>query len=179
MDATLKSLLAGCQKGDSGAQRRLFEQFKTPLFAVCQRYARDRPEAQDMLQEAFLVIYRDLGQYRGDGALEAWLCRVTVRVALQMLRRRNPLRSAEDYNDLPHDTFDFVPDQELNNEAILRMVQQLPPGYRMVFNLHCMEAWPYHEIAAELGINESSVRSQYTRACKQLRTMIERLLIVA
>lgn len=177
MDATLNSLLAGCRRGDSGAQRRLFEQYKSPLFAVCMRYARDRPEAQDMLQEAFLVIFRDLGQYRGDGALDAWLRRVTVRVALQMLRRRNPLRDAEDYDDLPHDTFDFAPDQELNSEAILRMVQQLPPGYRAVFNLHCMEAWPYPDIAIELGINESSVRSQYARACKQLRAMIERFLI--
>ena len=179
MDASLKPLLAACQRGDSGAQRRLFEQYNSMLFAVCLRYARDRPEAQDMLQEAFLVIFRDLGQYKGEGPLEAWLHRVTVRVALQQLRRKNPLREAEDYSDLPAGTFDFMPDQELNGEAILRMVRQLPPGYRAVFNLHCMEGWPYPDIAAELGINESSVRSQYTRACKQLRILVERLLVLA
>lgn len=178
MDASLKTLLAACQRGDSGAQRRLFEQYNSMLFNVCLRYARDRPEAQDMLQEAFLLIFKDLGQYKGEGPLGAWLCRVTVRVALQQLRRKNPLRDAEDYNDLPAATFDVLPDQELNSEAILHMVQQLPPGYRAVFNLHCVEGWPYPDIATEMGINESSVRSQYTRACRQLRIMLERSLVM-
>ncbi len=146
------------------------------LFAVCLRYARDRPEAQDMLQESFLVIFRDIAQYRGDGALDAWLRRVTVRVALQMLRRKNPLRNAENYDDLPPEAFDFIPDTELNSEAILHLVQQLPPGYRAVFNLHCMESWSYAEIAAELGISESGVRSQYARACRQLRSVVENVL---
>jgi len=178
MDATLKSLLAGCRRGESGAQRLLFERYKSPLFAVCLRYARDRPEAQDLLQDAFLVIFRDLGQYKGDGSLDGWLHRVTVRVALQSLRRKHPLRYADDYADLPPDTYDFNPDTELNSEAILRMVQQLPAGYRTVFNLRCMEGFEYPEIAAELGITESSVRSQYTRACKQLRTLVDRMLVL-
>jgi RNA polymerase sigma-70 factor (ECF subfamily) len=79
---------------------------------------------------------------------------------------------------LPPDTYDFNPDTELNSEAILRMVQQLPAGYRTVFNLRCMEGFEYPEIAAELGITESSVRSQYTRACKQLRILVDRLLVL-
>lgn len=178
MDATLKKLINDCLRGDAGAQRRIFEQYKTSLFSVCLRYARDRPEAQDMLQEAFLVIFRDLGQYKGEGAIGAWLQRVTVRVALQHLRRKNPLRHAEDYDDLPPDTYDFNPNTTLDSEAILHMVQQLPPGYRAVFNLRCMEGFEYPEIATELGIAESSVRSQYTRACKQLRGMVERMLVM-
>jgi RNA polymerase sigma-70 factor (ECF subfamily) len=178
MDATLKKFIGQCLRGDAEAQRQLFEQYKTWLFPICLRYARDRPEAQDMLQEAFLFIFRDLGQYKGDGALGAWLQRVTVRVALQSLRRKNPLRFAENYDDLPPDTYDFTPDTELNSEAILLMVQQLPPGYRAVFNLRCMEGFEYPEIAAELGIAESSVRSQYARACKQLRGMVERILVL-
>lgn len=179
MDASLKKLIDCCLWGDAAAQRQLFERYKAWLFPICLRYARDRPEAQDMLQEAFLVIFRDLGQYKGDGALRAWLQRVTVRVALQSLRRKNPLRHAEDYDDLPPDAYDFNPDTELNGEAILRMVQQLPPGYRAVFNLRCMEGFDYPEIAAELGIAESSARSQYARACKQLRGMVERMLILS
>jgi RNA polymerase sigma-70 factor (ECF subfamily) len=178
MDTSLKKLIDACLHGDSGAQRRIFEQYQAQLFPVCLRYARDRPEAQDMLQEAFLVIFRDLGQYKGNGPLGAWLQRVTVRVALQNLRRKNPLRFAEDYDQLPPNTCDFNPDTELNGEAILHMVQQLPPGYRAVFNLRCVEGFEYAEIATELGIAESSVRSQYTRACKQLRSMVERLLIL-
>ncbi len=170
-------MLAGCRRGNTDAQRRLFEQYQKRLFVVCLRYARDRPEAQDMLQEAFLVIFRDLNQYRGDGAFEGWLHRVAVRSILQYLRRKNPLRFAEDYNELPSETWNIRPDTDLTSEAILQLVQQLPPGYRTVFNLHCVEAYSYSEIATELGISESSVRSQYTRACKHLRAMVDKLLI--
>lgn len=176
IDKSLKQLLAGCRRGDAIAQRQLFETNKKRLFAICLRYARDRPEAQDMLQEAFLTIYRDIGQYNGSGLFEAWLHRVTVRAALQHLRRRNPLRFAEDYDSLPPDTHHVVPDTELTREAILQLVQQLPDGYRTVFNLHCVEHFTYPEIAAELGLAESSVRSQYARACKHLRVQVDKLL---
>lgn len=175
MDIPLKKLLAACQRGDAGAQYRLFEQYHAGLFLVCLRYARDRPEAQDMLQDTFLTIFKDLGQYNGSGVFEAWLRKVTVRTALQHLRKNNPLRFAEDYDQLPPQSFDVLPDTELNGEAILQLVQQLPQGYRTVFNMHGIEAWSYPEIAAELGISESSVRSQYTRACKQLRQMVDKL----
>jgi len=176
MEPTLKQILAGCRRGDASAQRRLFEGYKNQLFAICLRYSRDRPEAQDILQDAFLIIYRDLHQYNGSGAFEGWLHRVTVRTALQHLRRKNPLRAAEDYDELPPDTHNVVPDTERTCEAILQMVQQLPAGYRTVFNLHCIEHYSYPEIAAELGISESSVRSQYARACKQLRLQLDKLL---
>lgn len=176
LETTLEQTIAGCRRGDAGAQRRLYERFNARLFTVCLRYARDRAEAQDMLQDAFLVIFRDLGQYRGQGAFDGWLHRVTVRSVLQHLRRKNPLRFAEDVDGLAPDNYSIQPDMELNSEVILQMVQQLPAGYRTVFNLHCVEAWSYPEIAAELGISESSVRSQYTRACKQLRIQVEKLL---
>ncbi|MFN0015886.1 MAG: RNA polymerase sigma factor, partial [Saprospiraceae bacterium] len=92
----MEQLITACRRGDNSAQRNLYDRFKTPLFGVCLRYARDRPEAQDMLQEAFLAIFRDIGQYNGSGPLEGWMRRVTVRCALQYLRRKNPLRFAED-----------------------------------------------------------------------------------
>ncbi len=176
IDAPLRELLSGCRRGHSGAQKILFEQYKSRLFTVCLRYARDRPEAQDMLQESFLTIFRDLHQYNGSGPFEAWLSRVTLRCALQFLRKKNPLRFAEDYSELPADTFDIRPDAELNSETILLMVQKLPPGYRTVFNLRCVEAYSYPEIAEALGITESSVRSQYVRACQRLRGLVEHLL---
>lgn len=175
MDVPLKKLLAGCQRGDANAQQQLFQRYHAGLFLICLRYARDRPEAQDMLQDAFLTIFKDLGQFQGKGVFDAWLHKVTVRTALQHLRKNNPLRFAEAYDQLPPDTWDKQPDAELNSEAILQLVQQLPPGYRTVFNMHGIEEWSYPEIAAELGISESSVRSQYTRACKQLRQMVDKL----
>lgn len=155
----------------------MFDQNKNRLFSLCLRYSRDRPEAQDILQEAFLAIFRDLGQYNGVGSFDGWMHRVTVRAALQHLRRKNPLRFAEDFDKQPTESQTFSPDMDLNSEAILKMVQQLPEGYRVVFNLHCLEAYTYPEIAAELGIAESSVRSQYARACKQLRVLVDKVLM--
>lgn len=175
MDATLTTIITECQRGNMAAQRAFFERYKTKLFAVCLRYARDRPEAEDMLQDAFLAIFRDLGQFKGDGVFDGWLHRITVRASLRSLRRKNPLRFAEDYAELPGDSMHVQPDSELMSASILHLVQQLPTGYRTIFNMHCVEAWSYTEIALELGISESSVRSQYSRACKQLRDMVERL----
>ncbi len=172
MDTNTKDMIAGCRRGSATAQRQLFERYQSRLYGVCQRYARDRSEAQDMLQEAFLAIFKDLGQYNGQGSFEGWMHRVTVRAALMQLRKRNPLRFAEDYSDMPPESSVELPDTELGREAILRCVQQLPTGYRTIFNMHCIEAWSYAEIAAELGIAESSVRSQYTRACAQLRQLV-------
>ena len=172
MDTHIQQIISGCRKGNMAAQRQLFDHYQARLFAVCLRYARDRPEAQDMLQEAFLAIFRDVGQFSELGSFDGWIHRVTVRAALQQLRKRNPLRFAEDYNTLPQENNAVLPDTELNKEAILRCVQKLPTGYRTIFNMHCLEAWSYSEIAVELGIAESSVRSQYTRACAQLRGLV-------
>jgi RNA polymerase sigma factor (sigma-70 family) len=179
MDATIKEIIAGCRRGSSTAQRQLFERYQSRLFGVCMRYARDRAEAQDMLQEAFLAIFRDLSQYSGQGSWDGWMHRVTVRAALKQLRKHNPLRFAEDYGDMPPESSIVMPDSDLGREAILKCVQQLPVGYRTIFNMHCIEAWSYAEIAAELGIGESSVRSQYARACAQLREAVNRLFLVS
>ena len=168
----LEQLLSACRRGDARAQRLLFEQYNTRLFAVCLRYARDRPEAQDMLQEAFLTIFRDLGQFQGNGAFYGWLHRVTVRAALQHLRRKNPLRFAEDYSDLQPNDYNISPDMELNSQAILQMVQQLPPGYRTVFNLFAIEGFAHKEIAEQLGISGNTSKSQFMKARAYLRKLL-------
>jgi RNA polymerase sigma-70 factor (ECF subfamily) len=171
------AILHGCRSGNLQAQQQLFERYNASLFGVCLRYACDRPEAQDILQEAFLVIFRDIRQFNGVGSLEGWLRKVTIRTALQHLRRRNPLRFAEDYTALSPQTFNILPDTDFQQEHILQMVQELPPGYRCIFNLRCLEDFSYAEIATELGIAESSARSQYTRACQLLRKRLELLSI--
>lgn len=177
-DPQLSNLLAGCRRGEVQAQRALFDKHHERLLAVCLRYARDRPEAEDMLQETFLAVFRDLHQYNGQGAFEGWLHRLAVNSSLQFLRRRNPLRFADGLDDLPPQIQQTTPHaSEGNPEAVLYLVQQLPTGYRTVFNLHCMEAYSYAEIAAQLGISESSVRSQYARACKQLRLWLEQTFV--
>ena len=170
---SLKQLLTACRRGNSQAQRQLFEQHQSRLFSVCLRYSRDRHEAQDILQEAFLAIFRDLGQYNGQGAFEGWLHRVAVRSALQYLRRKNPLRFADDYDDLPANTRQVSPDMEMNSGAILQMVQQLPDGYRTVFNLYVIEGYSHQEIRVTLDISVGTSKSQLSRAKKILQDRID------
>lgn len=176
-NALLQEVLTRCKRGNSDAQRALFDYAHVRLLQVCARYARDRPEAQDMLQEAFITIFRDLPQYNGSGSFDGWMHRVTVRTALRFLRRKHALRFAEELTPLAEDCTQVIhPDQELGGEVLLLMVRQLPPGYRSIFNMHCIEGWSYPEIAAEFSIAEASVRSQYARACKLLRKMVEQHL---
>jgi RNA polymerase sigma-70 factor (ECF subfamily) len=174
----LSNLLNACRRGDPQAQRKLFDRHHERLLVVCLRYARDYPEAEDMLQETFLALFRDLHQFNGQGPFEGWSHRVAVNSALQYLRRRNPLRFADELDPVLPEHHRSVPHAaEGSPDAVLYLVQQLPAGYRTVFNLHCMEAYSYAEIAEQLGISESSVRSQYARACKQLRLWLEQTLV--
>lgn len=177
MEPNVQKLIAESCKGSQAAQRQLYERYKDKVFGLCMRYARDYPEAKDMFQEAFITLFRDLPRYRGEGVFEGWMHRLTVRTALQFLRRKSPLRFAEDFSELPERHLTVEPDSDLTASMVLHHVQQLPDGYRTVFNLHCLEGWSYQEIATELGIQESTVRSQYTRACSQLRQWIENSII--
>lgn len=173
MDKNLENLIRRCQSGDLAAQQNLYERYKTTLFPVCLRYARDRAEAQDMLQDAMLKIFRDISQYRHEGAFEGWLRQVCVRTCLMTLRKKYATRHAVELENLPSNTQIMLPREgDFDEKAILKLVQNLPDGYRTVFNLKCVEEYSYEEIAAELGIAESSVRSQYTRACRQLREWV-------
>jgi RNA polymerase sigma factor (sigma-70 family) len=170
-------LLQQCQKGRPAAQKALYEQYKTVLFPVCLRYARDHAEAEDLLQEAFIVIFRDIRHFRGEGPLEGWLRRVTLRVALMQLRKKYPTRFAEPFDMLPPEKAVELPaDSDLNAEELLALLQKMPDGYRTVFNLRCVEEYSYEEIAQTMGIAESSVRSQYARACRFMRGLVERML---
>ncbi|NUN99533.1 MAG: RNA polymerase sigma factor [Saprospiraceae bacterium] len=170
-------LLQQCQKGQLNAQRDLYERYKSVLFAVCIRYARDHAEAEDLLQETFIVIFRDIRQFRQEGSLEGWLRKVTIRVALTQLKKKYPTRFAQPFESLPPDFAVSVPsDSDLNEEAILGLLQQMPEGYRTVFNLHCVEEYSYEEIAQTIGVAESTVRSQYVRARRFLRKLVEKML---
>jgi RNA polymerase sigma factor (sigma-70 family) len=165
------NLIAACLRGDRAAQRQLYEQYKLPLYRVCLRYARDQQEAEDWLHEAFLVIFRDLGQFRQEGPLGGWLRRVTINVALQQLRRQKrkvyatvdvdgmELAAADDAEEVP-----TVP-----MRVLVAAIQSLPPGYRAVFNLFVVEQYSHQRIAEELGISVGASKSQLSKAKRMLR----------
>lgn len=169
----IQALIESCCKGDTRAQKALYKAFAPRMYAVCLRYARDRDEAQDFLQEGFIKAFTHIGSFNGQGSFEGWLRRIVVRTAIDQLRRQKNIRQQlsidePDAMELP----DTAISDELSLEYLQRIVQELPAGYRIVFNLFAIEGYSHREIGEQLGITEATSRSQYTRAKAALQRRI-------
>ena len=174
----LEKALESAKKGHLPAQKYLYEHYKSTLFIVCLRYARDRSEAEDMLQEGFLAIFRDLKQFNEKGSLKGWMRRVMVNSALQYIRKwkRDWLHlDSSDYIDAF--TTDEVVFHKLGLEELTRLVQRLPCGYRMVFNLFVIEGYNHKEIADLLNISVSTSKTQLFKAKAALKRQLELQLL--
>jgi len=170
-----KDLLDGCLNHKSSYQKALYERYKVQLFRVCLRYAKDKMEAEDMLQDGFIKIFADLHQYRGQGALGGWLRKVVVNVALQHIRKHKKFQHniELDYISNEYQT-DEVANANLNAQALTNLIQKLPVGYRTVFNLFVIEGYSHKEIAALLDISENTSKSQLSKAKATLRRTLEK-----
>lgn len=167
-------LIKDCLQGNRKAQNDLYSKYKVKLFGLCLRYARSREEAEDFLLEGFQKIFRDLHQFKFKSSLEAWMRRVVVNTALQHLRKKNRL-SFQDFTIEEIDRVsNFEPDilDEMNANDIIACIQKLPIGYQTIFNLFAIEGYSHREISEQLGITESTSRSQYTRAKKALQKIL-------
>ncbi|MBQ0034243.1 MAG: sigma-70 family RNA polymerase sigma factor [Bacteroidales bacterium] len=171
---TEKELLRLINEGDEQARYLLYAQYSRYLSAVCSRYIADDEDLKDVLQESFLKIFRSIGDfgYRGEGSLKAWMSRIVLNESLVWLKQRRHLSFAE-LDDEAMNLPDAPPDTEgIPAEAIHRMIRALPDGYRTVFNLYVIEEKSHREIAALLGIKESTSASQLHRAKALLAAMI-------
>ena len=157
-----------CKQGDRKAFQQLYEQYAGLLMAICVRYAGDRESAQDILHDGFLKIFRSFTQfsYRGEGSLRAWLTRIMVNESLEFLRTKNQLNQTVLMENLP----DTIPDsdeydwEQIPQSQLMRFIEELPIGYRTVFNLYVLEEKSHKEIAGILGITEKTSSSQLYRA---------------
>ncbi|MCI6154698.1 MAG: sigma-70 family RNA polymerase sigma factor [Bacteroidales bacterium] len=177
---TEKELCDGCKAGEREAFRQLYYSYAPFLIHLIQRYVGDMDTAKDLLHDSFLAIYDKIRQfeYRGEGSLKAWLSRLCLNNSLMWLRQKQritflSLDEARDSDDV--DTLD-APGEEaiegISEETLHQFIQELPDGYRMVFNLYVFEEKSHKEIGQLLGINEKSSSSQLTRAKKMLATKI-------
>ncbi len=163
-------------RGDTRSEEQLYRLFSVPMFRVCLRYARDRAEAEDMLQEGFLQVFADLRDFRFEGSLEGWIRRIIVRTALRQLRQRHGFEQLTE-ETLAQETADQALLSEdsatlAENALIARLMQQLPAGYRTVLNLFAIEGYSHEEIAGLLGINVGTSRSQLHKARAQLKKLL-------
>jgi len=142
------------------------------------RYCRDRDEAEDILQEAFIKVFQNLHSFRGEGSLAGWIKRVIVNHAINYINKRNRVARHEKLDDIREtDILDFnetieFPD-EYNPALLLKLIQELPIGYRTVFNLHIFEDYGHKQIAEELGISENTSKTQLFKARRWLKNKIE------
>lgn len=162
--ATINDLLEGCKAGDRRVQELLYQRTAAKMLAVCMRYARDRMEAEDSLQLGYVKVFQKINDYRGDGSFEGWIRKVMVNTAIESYRknlRTLNLVPIEDGYEQPSTGFDF---SRLGMQDLLRLIQGLADGYRIVFNMYIIEGYSHKEIGAELGISEGASKSQLSRA---------------
>lgn len=152
-------------KGDRKAQLMLYEQFADAMMAVCYRYTKSRQDAEDVLQEGFVKVFRNLHQFKFEGELGGWIRRIMVNTALNYLKQNRRYQSDLSFLDQGlHPVSNDNPEVTMNAKDLAELVRQLPTGYQTIFNLHAVEGFTHVEIGSMMGINEGTSRSQYARA---------------
>jgi len=172
---TESELIRGCLRGSAQCQRHLYERYAGKMYAVCLRYARTPSDAGDLLQEGFLKVYDKLGQFQFQGSFEGWIRRIMVNTCLRAYQRQR--------FDMEHSGYEVLPDVHVEPDAmsnlseaeLLHLINRLPDGYRLVFNLVAIEGYSHAEAGDLLGIQESTSRSQLTKARRWLIEQLEHL----
>jgi RNA polymerase sigma-70 factor (ECF subfamily) len=172
-----QQLIDGCKKGDRLVQKEFYETYSRKMMGVCLRYVGDRETARDILQEGFIKVFTGMDSYAGAGSFEGWMRKIFVNCALEYLRKSDVLRDAAELNyshEIFHSGHSVI--AEMSASELMKIVQQLPAGFRAVFNLFAIEGFSHKEISDMLGITESTSRSQYTRARQLLQRKINELV---
>ncbi len=168
-----KELIDGCRAGDRIAQKRLYEAFSGKMFAICMRYMKNRDDAQDVLQDAFIKIYEHIHSFRGESPLGFWIRSIVVNTALKQLRKQKIWVDLDDVYQKEEEI--AAAEQPLANfqwQQLTAFIQELPTGCQTVFNLFAIEGYKHHEIATMLNISEGTSKSQFSRA----RTLLQQKL---
>lgn len=171
---TEEQMLAGSIKNNAAAQEAFYNKFSPKMLGVCYRFAKNREDAEDMLQEGFIKIFTQLHQYRNEGALEGWIRRIVVHTCINVLKKNKKFSESVDiiHASSIHVREDMIP-SIMQAKQVVESIRMLPLGYRTVLNLYAIEGYSHKEIAAMLEIEESTSRSQYTRA----KAMLEEILV--
>lgn len=162
----IRNIINGCLKGNRRDQELLYRRHAPKLYAVCMQYSGNDEEARDILQEGFIKIFENLNHYKYEGNFEGWMRRIIVNTALEKFRSRHNLYRVDDIDQIPE--LDAEPDSEdysgLDAEDLMEIIRELPPKYRMVFNLFAIEGYSHKEIGQMVNISEGTSKSNLARA---------------
>ena len=168
-------LVKDCLKGDGVAQKQLYEQFAGAMLGVCYRYTKSMADAEDVLQEGFIMVFKNLHQFSFSGELGGWIRRIMVNTAINYLKKHSRYQTELLFTDsILHPVSDEDPEVTLSTKELAELIRQLPPGYQAIFNLHAIEGYSHVEIGKILGIKEGTSRSQYARARSLLISWIRK-----
>lgn len=168
------TLVTECIKGNAKAQRLLFDKFSQKMLGVCLRYTKSQDEAEDALQEGFVKAFSKLNDFSNQGSLEGWIRRIMVNTSLDAIRKNTKF-----IKDVPLDSVDYQIGNNdfivegLNAEDLMKLINSMPEGYKVIFNMFAIEGYSHQEISTTLGISESTSKSQYMRAKGYLRNRLE------
>lgn len=171
---TEELIIKGCLNNNPTAQQALYDKYSAKMLAVCYRYARNREDAEDMLQEGFIKVFTQIKQFLNKGSLEGWIRKVIVHTCINHLKKNKKFNESV---DIIHAKSAFIREDSVPSivqaKQVVECIRMLPIGYRTVLNLYALEGYSHKEIAGMLDIEESTSRSQYTRA----KAMLEDILI--
>ncbi|WP_298361525.1 RNA polymerase sigma factor [Runella sp.] len=168
-------IVIALQKGDPKAQRYFYDKYATRMLAVCVRYLTDQMEAEDVMIEGFMKVFERIDQFKGEGSFEGWVRRLITNEALMRLRSRRHIEVDIEAPEVQYQTnFDWA-DTSLETDDLLLLIGKLPTGYRTIFNLYAIEGYSHAEIAEQLGISESTSKSQLHRARGLLQQMLKEM----
>jgi RNA polymerase sigma factor (sigma-70 family) len=173
MDDT--TLVIECVKGNIRAQRELFDKYAQKMLGVCMRYTKNTEQAEDILQDGFIKVFNKLKDFKNEGSLEGWVRRVMVNTALDQIRKNGKLLGNINIDDvgykIENNAFTL---EKMMAEDLMKLVQSMPEGYKVVFNMFAIEGYSHGEIAKTLGISENTSKSQYSRARNYLKERLEK-----
>jgi RNA polymerase sigma factor (sigma-70 family) len=162
----LEEVIKNCTKNQRKAQVLLYNHYAPKLLSVCARYVADKSEAEDILQESFLKIFKNIKEYSGKGHFENWMRKIVVNTAITYFHREKKHYYHDEIDNIPENEvqLEISPDIKIETEELYQLLTTMPGGYKMIFNLYAIEGYKHKEIAEQLHIEESTSKSQYLRA---------------
>lgn len=174
MEETNEILIKRCLSGDAKAQKELFDKYAGKMLAVCSRYMQDQDEAEDVFQDGFVKVFSKLNKFNGKGSLEGWIRRIIVNSCLDQIRKNKKFKQNVSMENVSNYVeFDGYIIEQLGEQDLLKIIEGMPDGYRVVFNMFAIEGFSHKEIANELNVSENTSKSQYARARAYLKKKLE------
>lgn len=167
-------LIAKCQKGDTNSQKSLFELTKAKMFGICLRFMDNKQDAEDILQEGYIKVFKEISKFRFEGNVEGWMRRIFVTTCLQALQtNKKIIKSTFEFPEISDDAIVEIDENESMGIKLIQLMHLMPVGFRTVLNLFVIEGKSHIEIAKLLGISEGTSKSQLNRAKTYMRKLVE------